>query len=64
VRVSVVDDGSGFDQGNARRGHFGLESMHERAKAVGGDLQLISAPGAGTRVLLTVPATAAIGSSR
>jgi signal transduction histidine kinase len=38
--------------------------MHERAKAVGGDLQLISAPGAGTRVLLTVPATAAIGSSR
>lgn len=56
VRVSVADDGAGFDTACPRRGHLGLQTMAERAKAVGGELKLVSAPGAGTRVQLTVPA--------
>jgi signal transduction histidine kinase len=56
VRVSVTDDGAGFDPGLAHPGHLGLRTMAERARAVGGDLELVTAPGAGTRVQLTVPA--------
>jgi DNA-binding NarL/FixJ family response regulator/two-component sensor histidine kinase len=36
-------------------GHFGLQSMRERAHLVGGWLKLESAPGQGTRVLVTLP---------
>src|SRR5579885_795525 len=36
-------------------GHFGLQSMRERAYLVGGWLKLESAPGQGTRVLVTLP---------
>ncbi len=61
VQVSVADDGSGFDPGLTRPGHLGLRTMAERARAVGGDLELVAAPGAGTRVQLTVPARLAAG---
>ena len=56
VRVSVTDDGAGFDPGLDRPGHLGLRTMAERAQAIGGDLELVTAPGTGTRVQLTVPA--------
>ena len=56
VLVSVTDDGAGFDPGLARPGHLGLRTMAERARAAGGDLELVTGPGAGTRVQLTVPA--------
>lgn len=59
VRVSVSDDGAGFDPGLARPGHLGLHTMAERARAADGDLELVTAPGAGTRVQLTVPAAPA-----
>lgn len=55
VRISVTDDGTGFDAGAERPGHIGLRSMAERAKCVGGHLELITAPDAGTCVQLTVP---------
>jgi len=61
VRVSVTDDGTGFDPGLTRPGHLGLRTMAERARAVAGDLELVTAPGAGTRVQLTVPAVPAAG---
>ena len=61
VRVGVSDDGTGFDPGLARPGHLGLRTMAERARAVGGDLELVTAPGTGTRVLLTVPARPVAG---
>jgi len=61
VRVSVTDDGAGFDPGQARPGHLGLRTMAERARAAGGDLELITAPGTGTRVQLTMPARPADG---
>jgi signal transduction histidine kinase len=55
VVLEVSDDGTGFDPGIASGG-LGLASMRERAAAVGGMLRLSSAPGAGTRVRLAVPA--------
>lgn len=36
-------------------GHLGLQSMRERAQLVGGWLKVESAPGQGTRVLVTLP---------
>ena len=56
VRISVTDDGAGFDFSLAQPGHLGLKTMAERASALGGDLEVITAPGAGARVQLTVPA--------
>jgi signal transduction histidine kinase len=54
--VEVVDDGAGFEPGDAelRSKHLGLTSMEERARSIGGRLELRSAPGAGTTVRLEV----------
>jgi signal transduction histidine kinase len=38
-------------------GHFGLLTMRERIKAVGGEFRLVSGPGQGTQVLGCVPLT-------
>ncbi|MFZ0042868.1 MAG: GAF domain-containing sensor histidine kinase [Solirubrobacteraceae bacterium] len=56
--LEVVDDGAGFDPDDPelRSHHLGLTSMEERAREVGGRLNLISAPGSGTRVRLEVAA--------
>ena len=60
ARISVEDDGQGFDPaqvtGEGRR-YFGLQIMRERAESVGGDLELNSRPGKGTRVVIRVPLT-------
>jgi signal transduction histidine kinase len=52
--VEVTDDGIGFDPGRAelRSRHLGLTSMEERARELGGRLEISSAPGAGTTVRL------------
>lgn len=52
--LSVRDDGIGIaaDDGRARPGHLGLVGMRERALAIGGRLQISSAPGRGTIVSL------------
>ncbi len=55
VTVSVRDHGTGFDVG-ARRGGFGIEnSIHARLAEIGGTARIDSAPGQGTRVVLTAP---------
>jgi PAS domain S-box-containing protein len=51
--VEVDDDGRGFEPGI--RPGVGLESMRERAAALGGKLQIESQVGQGTRVRLRVP---------
>ncbi len=49
--LSVVDDGVGIEQHAAANGEgFGLISMRQRAGAIGGEWQIDSQPGAGTRV--------------
>jgi signal transduction histidine kinase len=51
VRLRVADDGTGFDPTANRRGdQFGLTSMRERARELGGRLLLRTHPGAGTEV--------------
>jgi NarL family two-component system sensor histidine kinase LiaS len=56
--LSISDDGVGFVPGprdESRAGGFGMKTMRERAEALGGRLRLISAPGRGTTVEVTIP---------
>jgi two-component system sensor histidine kinase UhpB len=53
--LEVRDDGRGFDRGMRRTDSLGLASMEERALALGGRLEVVSAPGEGTLVRLTCP---------
>jgi len=58
VRVRVRDDGQGFDAAAPPSGagrHLGVLSMRERAAEIGGTMELHSAPGSGTEVVVTVP---------
>lgn len=54
VRFSVGDDGVGFDLDRAA-GTPGIDGMRERVAAVGGSLEIVSAPGRGTVVSGVVP---------
>ena len=55
VELEVVDNGTGFDpEAVSDRGGMGLVSMQERAERLGGELTVLSAPGEGTRVKVTV----------
>ena len=63
IRLEVVDTGRGFNppplvgpQATERVEHIGLRGMRERAALVGGTLTIESAPGAGTRVVVEMPA--------
>jgi len=58
VQLSIQDDGLGFDAENAissEAGHFGLLGMRERAEKIGGTITVLSTPGSGTRIHVTVP---------
>jgi signal transduction histidine kinase len=54
VRISVRDDGRGFDP-SGRSDGFGLLGMRERAELLGGALDVSSAPGQGTSITATLP---------
>jgi signal transduction histidine kinase len=56
LRFAVRDDGRGFDPERVRRG-LGLQGMTDRLDAIGGELEVASVPGGGTRVAGTVPVT-------
>jgi signal transduction histidine kinase len=58
LRFSVRDDGFGFDIESVAWG-AGLTNMRDRVAAVGGKLEILSAPGRGTLVRGDVPATTA-----
>jgi len=62
ISVRVRDNGSGIDNailGSGRAGHWGLSGMRERARKVGGQLNIWSKAGAGTEIELTIPAAVA-----
>jgi len=62
IALEVGDNGCGFEmhadgaQADPQPGHYGLIGMRERAAAIGGTLQVVSAPGDGTTVRLRAPA--------
>ena len=55
---SVTDNGSGFDPATRpgmEQGHFGLEGVLERVKALDGMADIASAPGKETRITINIP---------
>jgi signal transduction histidine kinase len=53
LRVTVQDDGSGFDlDSTARRSGLGLMSMRERASSIGASFEIISRTGSGTAIVV------------
>jgi len=54
VQLSLADDGCGFDAGAKSQG-MGLRSIRERVSSIHGTVQVQSAPGHGTRILVQVP---------
>ncbi|MFQ5874113.1 MAG: sensor histidine kinase, partial [Dehalococcoidia bacterium] len=58
LEVLVADDGQGFDPTRLRSAgwpRFGLQTMQERAQAVGGTFTIETAPGKGTRIVVRIP---------
>jgi signal transduction histidine kinase len=55
LEITITDDGTGFDTDAAHPGHLGMTTMRDRAAAAGARMNIISAPGAGTTVRVTVP---------
>jgi signal transduction histidine kinase len=55
VTVELADDGHGFDPGTVPPGHLGLQTMRERAAAIGATFDLASTPGLGTTIRLRLP---------
>jgi signal transduction histidine kinase len=65
-RLRVRDNGKGIEPEvlkQGRAGHYGLASMHERAKGVGGKMAVWSEVGSGTEIELTIPASIAYAKS-
>jgi signal transduction histidine kinase len=67
LRVRVRDDGKGIDPKflgeQERTGHWGLNGMRERAKAVGGNLAVWSEVDSGSEIEVTIPASIAYAKS-
>lgn len=58
VRLTIRDDGVGFDPERSSDGrlHLGISGMRRRAEARGGSFDIESSPGDGTTITVTVPA--------
>jgi signal transduction histidine kinase len=59
IKIVIEDNGKGFTVPRspaefAPNGHFGLLGMFERADLMGGDIQVVSSPGQGTRLVVKV----------
>jgi PAS domain S-box-containing protein len=53
VRLSIVDNGVGFDPAAVPPNHLGTKIMRERAEAIGAMYSLYSEPGEGTQISVT-----------
>jgi len=56
VRVSVDDNGKGFDIDSVQEQSLGLKLIRERTEMLGGTFEVDSAAGKGTRVMFSLPA--------
>jgi signal transduction histidine kinase len=62
VMIEIEDDGVGFDavkwfNSPAERQSLGLIGMRERAELLGGQFEVISEPGCGTKIWVQLPIT-------
>lgn len=55
VRVTLADDGQGFDVAQSRDGHWGMVGMTERAAEINAPLHVRSTEGKGTEIVLELP---------
>lgn len=59
ICIVIKDNGIGFRKDNLKRNSeesgFGLIGMRERAELLSGELDIITAPGNGTKIILTIP---------
>jgi signal transduction histidine kinase len=60
VYLDISDEGRGFDPSLAfardqTREHFGLHGIQERARAMGGECEIVSQPSAGVRIMVNLP---------
>ena len=53
--LTVIDDGIGFDPGQALSGSYGLANMQERTTEMGGQFKIVSLPKQGTKITVHVP---------
>ncbi|PTY04812.1 hypothetical protein DB347_19100 [Opitutaceae bacterium EW11] len=58
IALAVQDNGRGFDLDRATRGH-GLDNMQARAEHLSANVRCSSTPGAGTRIVVTLPVVSA-----
>ena len=58
-KITIVDDGRGFDLKAAHGQHFGMGIMHERARLIGATLTIDSQPGKGTCITISLPISGA-----
>jgi signal transduction histidine kinase len=66
LQLRVRDDGNGIDPrivAEGRAGHYGVPGMRERARRVGGKLDVWTRTGAGTEIQLSIPGSIAYGTS-
>ncbi len=54
LKLSIEDDGTGFDPGHTEEKSFGIISMRHRCQLIGGEFELHSAPGRGTRIVVAL----------
>ncbi len=55
IDLSIEDDGKGFEIDSIPEGRFGLQGIHERTRLLGGNMELQSELGSGTRLEVRVP---------
>lgn len=64
IELSVRDWGVGFDPERVEQGHFGLQGIRERARLLGGTVEILSRAGEGTTVRVRFPIDAEGGFGR
>lgn len=64
LRLTIEDNGHGFDTAKVARDRFGLQGISKRAELLGGTAEIESEPGQGTRIVVDLPLILATGASR
>jgi PAS domain S-box-containing protein len=54
IELVVTDNGKGFDTETVKKGH-GLKNMRSRAELLNGTMEILSAPGKGTKLKIHIP---------